>query len=127
MAKEEQKRSIWELVVCLILVVPMLWGLHSCCNNRAEKPKRPTKESAWTYAQSYVTQYLKSPSTADFGSWRQSASRCVKDDGDGLVTVRGWVDSQNSFGATMRTHFVVRLQFMAHSGTWELLGMPEFK
>lgn len=58
---------------------------------------------AWAYMQLFVEQKLVSPKTADFpfGGFQH-----VKDLGSGLYEVDSYVDSQNSFGATVRTRFV---------------------
>lgn len=65
-------------------------------------------------AQKFVKDRLKSPSTADFGSVfddYQSPENVVTVLGRGKCRVRAWVDSQNSFGATIRTHFTCELEF----------------
>ena len=52
-----------------------------------------------------VESYLKSPATADFCSFSEYV---VKVDPDAkLATVKGYVDSQNGFGAMLRTQFFI--------------------
>lgn len=57
---------------------------------------------AWAYMQLFVEEHLKSPQTADFpfGGYQH-----VKDLGGGRYEVNSHVDSQNSFGAQIRTRF----------------------
>ena len=85
--------------------------------NRPPVPM-PTAESgnvhgAWAYTQLFVEKRLKSPSTAKF---RFGGSRDVTDLGGGLYSVDSYVDSQNSFGATIRTHFSGKIR--ESGSTW---------
>ena len=67
---------------------------------------------AWVMAEGFVRQCLKSPGSADFGGWHepQLPDQCVADMGNGRYMVRGWVDSQNSFGALMRSQFLCTIR-----------------
>lgn len=63
------------------------------------------------YAKEFVLQGLKAPSTAEFpgtvleiGEWKVSRNKNV-------VTVRSYVDSQNSFGAMIRSNFAVQMNY----------------
>ncbi len=67
------------------------------------------------YAKEYVKQSLKAPSTAEFpgtvleiGEWKVSRNKDV-------VTVQSYVDSQNGFGAMIRSNFVVQISYTDHS------------
>ncbi len=64
---------------------------------------RHTDSDAFTIAQKIVKENLKSPSTAKFCSILQAS---VSNSGNSY-TVTGWVDSENSHGATLRTNFIV--------------------
>ena len=57
---------------------------------------------AWVYMQRFVEKRLKSPKTADFpfGGYRH-----VTPLKNGRYKVDSYVDSQNSFGADVRTYF----------------------
>ncbi|MBC7782696.1 MAG: zinc ribbon domain-containing protein [Burkholderiales bacterium] len=73
------------------------------------------KVLAWGMAKEFVTQNLKSPSSADFGSvWGdyQDPAKCVTDLGSGKYRCVGWVDAQNSFGGQMRNDFVVEVAYV---------------
>ncbi len=53
-----------------------------------------------------------SPASASFGGWtEQTAEDCVTDLGEGVYHVAGWVDSQNRFGATLRSRFTCKLRY----------------
>lgn len=57
---------------------------------------------AWVVCQQQMDKQLKAPATAEYPS-----SREVRISKSGSTyTIRGWVDSQNSFGALVRTDFI---------------------
>lgn len=66
-----------------------------------------TKGDAFAIAEKAVKGKLKSPSTAKFCSVTEATIGCS---GNTWV-VRGWVDAQNGFGATIRTQFAVTFTF----------------
>jgi hypothetical protein len=77
-----------------------MWSAKSEQANESEFGKTA---DAWLAATIIVKERLKSPSTASFG-WQTSES-CVAALGGGKYRVKGWVDAQNAFGATVRTDF----------------------
>ncbi|MBQ6847031.1 MAG: hypothetical protein IJO61_07865 [Oscillospiraceae bacterium] len=58
-------------------------------------------------AEKEVESKLKSPATAKFSSYNETK---ITNEGDAWV-VEGWVDAQNSFGATLRSEYIVRIVF----------------
>ena len=86
-----------------------------------------SKIEAWVVAQEFIKDYLKSPGTADWGSlWggdHQNPETCVTNMGFDTYQVRGWVDSQNSFGATVRTDFLLMVKYKGNEN-WGLLKTP---
>lgn len=66
-----------------------------------------TKGDAFAIAEKAVKDKLKSPPTAKFCSVTEATIGCS---GNTWV-VRGWVDAQNGFGATIRTQFAVTFTF----------------
>lgn len=65
------------------------------------------KFDAMVIAEKVVKGNLKSPSTAEFCSSSEYTVSCVGN----TWTVKGYVDAQNSFGATLRTNFTVKFTF----------------
>lgn len=82
----------------------------SLTNDNEEGSKAPlntarhTDSEAWVCAKKIVEDSLKSPSTAKFCSFTECK---VEHLGNGEYMVTGWVEAQNSFGATLRQSFVV--------------------
>lgn len=63
-------------------------------------------------AQNYVKDALRSPSTADFPSYDYN----VSDLNDGKYKVVSYVDSENGFGAMIRSNYSATLSF--NGGDW---------
>ena len=62
--------------------------------------------NAWVCAQEVVREELKYPDTADFCSY--TSANITNVSGDRYV-IKGYVDAENGFGATVGTHFTVTL------------------
>lgn len=81
--------------------------------------------SACLEAQDAVRIFLKSPKTAEFPGCVFSASEYeIRTDAERRVWfVKGYVDSQNSFGAMLRKRWIVKLERSAQDGkdTWMAL------
>lgn len=70
---------------------------------------------------------LVSPSTADYPLLDFSVDRA---DSEGVYLYRSYVDSQNGFGATVRTHFVCGLRYDGRGrfgsvSSWSFVGLAE--
>ena len=75
--------------------------------------------SACVRANRAVTERLQAPSTAVFPDcWRYDIR---VEDAENVYYVRGYVDAQNSFGAMLRSNFVVRLRAMGDD-EWQVIG-----
>jgi hypothetical protein len=93
-------------------------------------PATPVEDetTVWIEAQDLVKRVLKSPSTASFGGWTalsddyQDPHRYVIPLGNGEYVVAGWVDSQNSFGVTVRPRF--NLLIRKSGDRWTMSGTP---
>ena len=73
-------------------------------NSYSGSSARHTDSEAFSCATAIVKSVLKSPSTAKF-CWITDAT--ITHLGNGEYKVTGWVEAQNSFGATLRQNFVV--------------------
>ncbi len=65
---------------------------------------------AFIYAEDCVKSRLKSPSTAKFPNARERKSSTTYK-GNGSYEINSWVDSQNGFGATIRSNFTCVVKF----------------
>lgn len=73
---------------------------------------------AFTYAQIFVKENLKAPATAKFGGLGESRIERLPD-GE-TYKVYSYVDSQNSFGAMLRTKYYVKV--IVKSDMWKILA-----
>ena len=99
-----------EWIAAAALGVLLLVG-YQACSGRSSPPAQSSSRSpsgtsnthgAWAYMQQFVIERLKAPSSADFPF---GGHRSVSPLGDGRYLVKSYVDSQNSFGAQIRTNF----------------------
>lgn len=88
---------------------------------KAEIERMKTKEeiNAFVMAQSFVKKCLKAPSTADFPYYNKGD---VQDGGTKIWIVNSYVDSQNSFGAMMRTYYRAKVMDLGND-KWKLLDL----
>ena len=74
-------------------------------------PDKASEEDVWYVAVGIVRDQLKAPSTAQFCRRHQGT---VTQDGD-TWTIKGYVDAENSFGATLRNNFTVVITFTSET------------
>lgn len=79
------------------------------------------EKRAYYMAEYSVEKVLKSPKTADFLGYSQSIVTKISDDGDYLVKLQ--VDSENSFGAMIRSTFTVKVKNVGDQ--WILIDIKE--
>jgi hypothetical protein len=85
----------------LLILVIVLGIIGNCAGGSSNSSK--TSTDAIVAAENFVKDNLKAPSTAKFSNEE------AKQDNAGNWTVSGLVDSQNSFGAMLRSSFILRL------------------
>jgi hypothetical protein len=69
------------------------------------------KMLAYNYAEDFVKQRLKSPSTAEFPGLFEKADH-ITELGNDEYRINSWVDSQNGFGAMIRSKFSCKIIFI---------------
>ena len=88
-----------------------------------EKKERDLSTTALAISQIYMKEVLVSPATADFAS-RADGSNYGKM-GEDTYYINSFVDSQNSFGALIRTEYNMQLRFKGGDeyvpANWELV------
>jgi hypothetical protein len=94
--------------VCVVFFIIFLVFKCSCSQTDEEvtsNNEQNLKITALTAAQECVKERLKSPSSADF-PW---GSDCVTKISDNTYVINSYVDSQNGFGAMLRTNFTCQV------------------
>lgn len=100
----------------ILLVIYMFWTTPS----ETTDPKM----DAYTAATIEVKNYLKSPSTAEFQPYNASMVTPLSED---TYTVSGYVDAQNSYGATTRSTFIVKVKGSGYKWQTEALVLDNKK
>jgi hypothetical protein len=108
-----QKQHLWPCFALLVMIALAAGSIDSSGTESGSESTSFEKINAWIMTQNFVEDQLKSPSTASYGGLfsgdYQDPNSVVTDLGGGKYRVRAWVDSQNSFGGQMRTHFTCEL------------------
>jgi hypothetical protein len=86
-------------ITMLIIAVFIIWLIYP-------KGERGEKIDAWTTAQGYVKQHLKAPASAKFQEYNSDAVQKIS---ESSYQINSYVDSQNSFGALIRSRYVIKL------------------
>lgn len=91
----------------LALTVAACSGSSSTDDSEETTPEVPevtrvSELEARLQCENSVENQLKSPATADFSANRENTYTEIADDG---LQVNGWVDSENAFGATVRSEW----------------------
>lgn len=90
------------LLVMGVILVPY-WLFHGgtgAATGQKTYTEDDYKAACYSLAEQQVKEYLKAPSTAKFCPMRDTEFRSL---GGNIYTMSGWVDAQNSFGASLRT------------------------
>lgn len=97
-----------------IPILSVLFLLMSC----GSSPEHD-EISAQVMMEQFVSSKLKSPSTADF---EYGFSTKIDKVGEKGYEVDSYVDSQNGFGATIRTNFHCEVEYTGN-GNWKLVDL----
>ena len=96
---QRQGKAKQGCIGCLVIVIIIfiIGAIFSSCTG-----EEGSKAQASIMAEKFVAESLKSPGSAKF---QPPADQNIKYLGEGRYSIRAWVDSQNSFGALVRTHY----------------------
>lgn len=110
------------LIFALIAVVygAMVFSSAGTAPAAGTTPVNGDKISACIVAEKFVKQSLKAPATAEFPP---GTSQCRTTQSGRKWTVTSYVDSQNGFGALIRTYYVVKMDYQPATDTYRLLDL----
>jgi len=118
---KENKEQKSQAIGCFIFIIGAiaLWLWVSSGNNEIINwQDRDSSAMATVQVERFVKEKLVSPGSARFASIF-SGDLAITRDGQ-IYTIKSHVDSQNRFGATIRTHFIARIEQVSE-GEWSLL------
>lgn len=124
MKKQARTMKTVVAVITVLFFVFIVWIVGYSYNDNpsggtATRENRTSESMAFIQSQDYVKKILKSPSTADFPLTDYSH----RNNGN-VYTITSYVDSQNGFGAMIRSDYTATLRYLggddANSSSWEL-------
>lgn len=104
------------LLLIGIVVVFVLWVFTKPDAGSAEPNTRLDARYACTMSEEFVLRQLRSPATADFPGYGSGCTAIVI--APGRYEVNSYVDSENGFGAMLRSHYSVVMVGTFDSPTW---------
>ena len=108
--------------ILAIVVTSASGGSSTSAPAASDAPQQVSLITAYTISQNYVRAILKAPSTADFPFADFKAAKI-----DDQYVVEAYVDSQNGFGAQIRSNWRTKLKYNggepADIGNWTLVEL----
>ena len=116
--------SPWKYAILFFLSIFIL-GMCSEKNVNNTPPVNwgKNKNDAYWIVKEFVSNRLKSPATADY----PNISKTIYHQVDDVWVFNGYVDSQNSFGALIRTYFVCGVEYVPTTDKWKLIELEFIK
>lgn len=105
--------TIW---IALFVLLFLVYLCSQGDSDDAPEVYIPDSMDAYVMAKKFVEQSLKAPSTAEFASFSESKIQPIGGDN---WEVSSFVDSQNGFGAMIRTHFVITMSVNRDTKYWQ--------
>ena len=127
---ESETKGLGCFIVVLVLAILMIAGSiaskvvdkqSKAGDNTAAWSERHADSEAIVNMREFVRQNLKCPSTAEFPSALSGVDSC-KYLGDQTYQISSYVDSQNKFGAMVRTYYTGEVQQVSEHD-WKLLNL----
>jgi hypothetical protein len=104
------KKYSLHLLSIVTITIFILLAYGSSDSDTGSSSPSDNKFLAYSYAEDFVKQKLKSPSSAEFpGTFEKDEH--ITELGNRKYKINSWVDSQNSFGAQIRTNFSCTITF----------------
>ena len=104
------------LITAVAIVALFLYGGASDAS-----PKRANRVDACAMSQEFVSRNLRAPATAVYPDWTEANCKATRD-GD-IWTVRSYVDSQNGFGALIRSNYITEMVYHPDKDSWTLVDI----
>jgi RNA polymerase subunit RPABC4/transcription elongation factor Spt4 len=111
---QSEKLSAW--LSAVLLVGLALFCFFGFPDASASRDKGGSSYAAHVMAEKFVTRELRSPASARF-SGITDPETVISDLGAGRFRVSGYVDSQNGFGALLRSNYTCTVKYGGHD-TW---------
>lgn len=102
-------------IIIAVFIILFLWKCGCSGKNERNYGDKSTSQTsskflAYNYAEDFVEKRLKSPSTAQFPGVLEK-DKHIEELGNHKYKITSWVDSQNGFGAMIRSRFSCTIIF----------------
>jgi hypothetical protein len=109
-------------LIVMFLVTAILASVYHAGTGASYASTRAVDRSdACFMSQKFVKENLKAPTTAEFPDWTEDNCRVSQSAGVWIVT--SFVDSQNGFGAMIRSDYVAQMSYNPTKDTWALTNL----
>jgi hypothetical protein len=95
----------------ILVIFAFIFLAFGSDDDNSSSSTETNKMLAYSYAEDFVKQRLKSPSTAEFPGLFEKANH-ITELGNDEYRINSWVDSQNGFGAMIRSEFSCKIIFI---------------
>lgn len=109
--------TIW---IALFVLLFLVYLCSQGDSDDAPEVYMPDSMDAYVMAKQLMEKRLKAPATADFASFSESR---VTSSGLNEWTVESYVDSQNGFGALIRTRFTITMTVNIETKYWQAIAL----
>lgn len=120
-----QRRPAWQVALIVLACLAGLLSLAFVGLGSPNAPAAPDRISAWVDCSEFVKKNLKSPSTAQFPSSAADGVIIAHIASNDRWSVLGYVDAQNSFGATLRQDFGCQVSYSGGKVTLHALRIGD--
>jgi hypothetical protein len=120
------KPKLHEVLIGLSVLALIVIGIGKCVANRPPRdPERDRalycaasgRSMAYLYAQDFITERLRAPSTASYPSYSARGVDVHWVFGC-KFTIKGYVDAENAFGAKIRSGFLITMEYSPENDRW---------
>lgn len=109
------------MVVGLVVIVLVIGAIVGALGGDDEDNEEDRAFGAFDVCKEFVTDRLRSPGSAEFRNYFEDDGEVrVTGTGNGPYVVRSTVDSQNGFGALLRSDFTCTVNHVG-DGNWRLV------
>lgn len=122
-----EKNIRWTLGIAVVLIGGAWWAYFGWKNSPEREAEQTLKDCnnsimAYVMSQDVVKKQLKSPASADFPYIGAGGVSSVPD-GMCNFLISAYVDSQNSFGADIRTYYKAKMSFDRTTQLWSATAL----
>jgi Flp pilus assembly protein TadB len=119
-SKNKTSDGVIAFIVFVVFIIFIFILFSGNDNDTSNEPSGPTKVEAMVMGQQFLEDRLKAPSTADY-PW-ESYNSVVENLGGNKFRYKSYVDSENSFGAKIRTNFDIVVKYVGEDN-WSLISI----